>query len=332
MLAELSNLPVSIADVERAAARIEGKAVRTPLISSAALDETVGARVLIKPETLQRTGSFKFRGAFNRISQLDEGERERGVVAFSSGNHAQGVAAAAQIAGMPAAIVMPADAPHMKMARTRAYGAEVVTYDRAREDRAEIARTIADERGAALIAPFDDLEVIAGQGTVGLELAADVAARGETLDILLVPCGGGGLIGGTAVAFAAHSPDTRIYAVEPEGFDDYGRSLASGTPQRNAAMTGSICDALLSPEPGEITFEINRRLLAGALTVSDAEVATAMRTGFESLKLVIEPGGAVTLAALLAGKIDIKGARVGIVLSGGNVDAALYSDILAKNV
>jgi threonine dehydratase len=320
---------VGFADIEAAAERLAGLAVVTPVLENATLNEAVGARVLIKPECLQRTGSFKFRGAYNRISQLTADELARGVVAWSSGNHAQGVAAAARLLGTPATIVMPHDAPRTKLERTLAYGAEVVGFDRFSEDREVIARAIADRTGAALVPSYDHVDVIAGQGTCGLEFAHQLADREVQLESLLVCCGGGGLISGIATAFQSVSPDTRIYAVEPEEFDDTARSLKSGERVGNAAEARSICDALLADRPGVITFAINQRLLAGALTVSDQEVQDAMRFSFEHLKLVVEPGGAVALAAALAGKLDISGATVGIIISGGNVDAELFASTIA---
>ncbi|MGI9414299.1 MAG: threonine ammonia-lyase [Hyphomicrobiales bacterium] len=315
-------------DVNRAAERIAGAARRTSLLEYENLNARAGTRIVIKPELLQRTGSFKFRGAYNRISQLSPETCPGGVVAFSSGNHAQGVAAAAQLKGLPAVIVMPDDAPAIKRANTEGYGATVVAYDRATEDRQAIAEAIAAERGSVLVPSYDDPDIIAGQGTVGLELAQDAADRGLSLDLLLVPCSGGGLVGGINLAFEALSPSTGVFVVEPEGFDDHARSLRSGAREVNSAQTGSICDALLSPQPGEITFEINRRCLKGGFVVSDDEVRAAVAYAFRELKLVVEPGGAVGLAAVLSGKVDAAGRTIGIVLSGGNVDAGQYSTIL----
>ena len=321
---------VSIEDIRAAAARLEGVAVKTPLLRFASLDRETGALVFVKPENLQRTGSFKFRGAYNRLSQLGAGEKRAGVVAWSSGNHAQGVAAAAEIVGAPAAIVMPRDAPAVKTQSTLDYGAEIIAYDRYGEDREAIGRRLAQDRGAVLVPSYDDRHVIAGQGTAGLELAEQTAAAGATLDILLVCCGGGGLIAGVASAFAALSPRTRIYSVEPEGFDDTARSLKSGVRERNAPGARSICDALLSPTPGELTFAVNRALLAGGLVVSDEEVRAAMRHAFRRLKLAVEPGGAAALAALLSKKLDVRGKSVGVVLTGGNVDPATFADIVGE--
>ncbi|WP_227010740.1 threonine/serine dehydratase [Pelagibius marinus] len=317
-------------DVKAAAARLQGLAVRTPLIESPALNDVVGGRVLMKAETLQRTGSFKFRGAFNRISQITEQDRAGGVVAYSSGNHAQGVAAAAALLGLPAVIVMPSDAPAIKVDNTRGYGAEVVFYDRYKESREEIGSAIAAERKATLVRPYDDPGVIAGQGTCGLEIFEDASARRVTLDSLLVCCGGGGLTAGCALALEALSPDTRLFAVEPEGYDDTRLSFEAGHPVPHGKAAPSICDALLSPMPGNITFAVNQSRVSGGLAVTDAEVKAAMRYAFRTLKLVVEPGGAVCLAAVLAGKIDVADRVTGITLSGGNVDAELYRAVLAE--
>jgi len=322
--------PPDFAAVEAAARRIAPVAVRTPLLESPALNRQLGARLLLKAETLQRTGSFKFRGAYNRISQLGAEERRRGVVAFSSGNHAQGVAHAAELCGAPAVIVMPADAPAIKIANTRDYGAEVVLYDRYRDDREAIGRRIAAERGAMLVPPFDDPHVIAGQGTVGLEIIAQCSERGLTADAIVAPGGGGGLVAGISLAAKALSPATQVYVAEPSGFDDHGRSLASGRRESNAGGATSFCDALLSPMPGELTFAINRHNLAGAVSVSDGEVAAAMRAAFAALKLVIEPGGAAALAGVLGGKLAHGGKTIVAVASGGNVDPVLFSDILQQ--
>ena len=318
----------SFEDVERAAARLEGHARRTPLLSATALDEATGGRLLLKLETLQYTGSFKFRGAWNRLSQLDPGQRAAGVVAFSSGNHAQGVAAAARRLGIRATIVMPADAPRVKMLNTRALGAEVVEYDRERESRESIAARIAAERGAVLVPSFDDPDIVAGQGTVGIELLEQSAAVGTRIDDVVVSCSGGGLVAGIALAVKARSPTTRVWCAEPEGFDDYRRSLAAGQRLRNAPGGRSICDALLAPEPGEITFAINRRLLAGGFAVTDEAVRAAIAYAARSLKLVVEPGGAVALAAVLAGQLPVRDRTIAVVLSGGNIDDALLTAIL----
>ncbi|MDO8288925.1 MAG: threonine/serine dehydratase [Parvibaculum sp.] len=312
-------------DVVCAAERIAGVAVRTPLLTNAKLDEITGARVFVKPEVLQRTGSFKFRGAYNRLSQIAAVDRAAGVVAWSSGNHAQGVALAATMLGMPSRIVMPADAPVIKVERTRGYGAEIVFYDRLTDDREAIGRALAAKHGAVIVPPYDDPHIIAGQGTAGLEITQDA---GVTLDTVLVPAGGGGLAAGTALVFATVSTDAQIFCVEPDGFDDHGRSLISGEREKNASADGSFCDALMAPMPGEITFAVNRRHLAGGLSVSDDDVAAAMRFAYSELKLVVEPGGAVALAALLSNKIDVRSQAVAIILSGGNVDPGLFARLV----
>lgn len=328
-MAVAHGLAVTVADVEAAASRIRGVALETPLLRSPELDELTGARVAIKAENLQRAGSFKFRGAYNRLSCLDEARRNAGVVAWSSGNHAQGVAAAARLLGINATIVMPADAPRIKVSRTRELGAEVVFYDRQTESREEIAHAIAAERGATLVPSFDDPYVIAGQGTAGLEIVAQLAAGGELPDLLLVCVGGGGLAAGIATAIKAAAPSAEIYGVEPELFDDTARSLCSGNIERVPPGATSICDALLAPAPGDLTFPINRLLLAGGLTVSDDEVRAAIRYAYMQFKLVIEPGGAVALAALLSGKVAVAGRHVTVVVSGGNIDPDDFGVIIA---
>ncbi|MGI9481902.1 MAG: threonine ammonia-lyase [Hyphomicrobiales bacterium] len=315
-------------DVKSAAIQIMGKAVRTPMLESAALNAHTGGRVLIKPECLQRTGSFKFRGAYNRISRLGREAREGGVVAYSSGNHAQGVAAAAQLRGLPAMIVMPEDTPSIKVNNTRNYGAEVVFYDRQNEDREAIGQAIANERGAVLVPPYDDPFIIAGQGTAGFELAQDIAARGIKPESLLASASGGGLLAGISLAFSALLPETKLYSMEPEGFDDHKRSFASGVREKNELRGGSICDSLLSERPGELTFAITQKRVTGGLSVSEDEVRAAVRYAFETLKLVVEPGGAVALAAVLARKIECADRTTAIVLSGGNVDGGLFAEIV----
>ncbi|KAA5804439.1 threonine/serine dehydratase [Alkalicaulis satelles] len=316
-------------DVTAAAARLAGHAVRTPLLSSPALDELTGARILVKAEPLQRTGSFKFRGAWNALSQLSEAQRARGVVAFSSGNHAQGVAEAARLLGVHAIIVMPSDAPAIKQRGVIARGAELRLYDRETESREAIAREISETTGAALIPSFDHPHIIAGQGTAGLELFEDMAARGLRADTLVCCLGGGGLIGGINLAAAALSPQTEVWGAEPEGFDDHARSLVSGRRERNARQSGSLCDALLSESPGALTFAINQTRLAGVAVISDADALHAMRAAFEHLKLVLEPGGAAALAAVLSGRVEVKGRTVVVIASGGNVDPAVFARALA---
>ncbi|MGV3633658.1 MAG: threonine ammonia-lyase [Pseudorhodoplanes sp.] len=316
-------------DIETAAGRIAGVAVRTPLIRSPLLDERVGARVYLKAETLQRMGSFKFRGAYNRCATIPAERRASGVVAYSSGNHAQGVAAAAKLLGMPAVIVMPADAPRPKRERTAALGAEVVLYDRPTEDRAAIAQEIAKTRGAVIVPPFDDPMVIAGQGTVGREIVEDLSAQGLTPDVVVVGCSGGGLAAGISLAIKTAVPSADLYTAEPEGFDDMARSFASGHRERNARLSGTICDALMSNTPGELTFPITQRLIGKGVTANDREVEEAVAFAWRELKLVVEPGGAIGLAALLAGRPDVKGKVVVAILSGGNVDPDLFSRIIA---
>jgi threonine dehydratase len=318
---------IGIRDVDAAAARLDGVAVKTPLIRSHALDEVAGGMVFVKPECLQVTGSFKIRGAYNFLSQLSPEEAGRGVVAFSSGNHAQGVAAAGAMLGIRTTIVMPEDAPRAKLENTKRLGGEVITYDRYTGDREAIARSIAEERGAVVVPSYDHDFIIAGQGTVGLEIARDLEALGLEPDRVLVNCGGGGLIAGSATALKASFPDVRVHTVEPEEFDDTARSLASGKRETNAADARSICDALQAHTPGGLTFEINRQLLAEGLAVSDPEVRDAMRFAFRHLKLVVEPGGAAALAALLSGKVDTAGKTTVVVISGGNVDLDLYAEI-----
>ena len=321
---------VDIASIEAAARRLDGVSVRTPLLRSFELDRLAGGPVLVKPECMQVIGAFKIRGAYNRLSQLTAEEAARGVVAWSSGNHAQGVAAAAAMLGIRAAIVMPEDAPRAKLENTRRLGGEVITYDRYTGDREAIARQVAAERGAALVPSYDHEQIIAGQGTVGLEIADDALALDCPPDQVLIPCGGGGLSSGSAVALKSGLPGVSVYGVEPVAFDDTARSMLSGQRERIDPEARSICDALQSPSPGKLTFDINRRLLAGVLTVSDDEVREAIRFAFRHLKLVLEPGGAVALAALLTGKLESQDKTTAIVLSGGNIDVDLFAEIQAE--
>jgi threonine dehydratase len=322
-------LAVSLADIEAAAARIKGVAVETPLLESAVLNERLGFRVLIKPETLQRVGAFKFRGAYNRLVQLTDDEKKRGVVAFSSGNHAQGVALAAKLLGIPALIVMPADAPKVKADATLGYGAEVKFYDRLTESREKIAAAIAAERGSIVVPAFDDPHIIAGQGTAGLELVQQARVRGAELGAVVVPCSGGGLLAGIATAVKALSPNTAMIGVEPAGYDDTLKSLQAGVRTPMTPTHRTLCDALETPCPGELTFPILKQTVADVAVVTDAEVAEAMRYAFSVLKLVVEPGGSAGLAALLAGKVNTYGAdTVGLVLSGGNVDPEQFAKVL----
>ena len=313
--------------VAAAAQRLQGQALRTPVLRSEQLDARCGRQLFIKPECLQRTGSFKFRGAFNRLSQLSPAEREQGVVAWSSGNHAQGVALAAKLLGTRARIVMPADAPRVKADNTRALGAEVIPYDRHSEDREAIARALVARDGGVLVPSYDDPDIVAGQGTVGLELLQDAGP----LDAMLVCCSGGGLVAGCALAAEGLAVPTRIFAVEPQDFNDHQRSLDSGQREHIKPGGTSICDALLAPTPGELTFAINQRLLSGGLSVTDDEVRSAMALAFAALRLVVEPGGAVALAAVLAGRLPEEYQRVGVVLSGGNVDADLFAAVLTAS-
>lgn len=316
--------------IEAAAARLMGHVRRTPLLSSPFLDEIAGRRVLVKPECLQHTGSFKFRGAWSAISALDPETRARGVIAYSSGNHAQGVAHAATLHGVASVIVMPSDAPRLKIDNTRALGAEVVLYDRGRENREEIGTALAGERGLTLIRPYDEPQVIAGQASVGLELAEQACELGVDSADVLVCCGGGGLTSGVALALEARAPGLRARPVEPEEFDDVKRSLASGTISRNNSETGNICDAILTPEPGKITFPILSRLCGPGLAVSEDEALRAMALAFLRLKIVLEPGGAVSLAAALFHADQIDGDSVIAVASGGNVDAAVFRTALER--
>ncbi len=331
-----AELLPSIDDVRKAALRLKGEASRTPLLEARMEARIPGpvrfGRVFLKPEILQVTGSFKYRGAFNKIaSEITRSPGLEGVVAFSSGNHAQGVAAAARRLQRQAVIVMPEDAPSTKIANTRALGGEVVLYDRYSQDREAIARAIATERGYALVPPYDDPAIIAGQGTIGLEIAEDMAAMGIAPEIVLAPCSGGGLVSGVALGITAQFPETLIYSCEPATLDDHARSLALGRRVENPPEARSICDALMSRTPGELTFAINSRLLKGGLSASDEEVLAAMAFAIRHLKLVVEPGGAVALAALLSGRVETRGKNCVVILSGGNADDAMIQRALAEN-
>jgi threo-3-hydroxy-L-aspartate ammonia-lyase len=314
---------ISVDDVRAAAARLDGIAHRTPVLTSRTLDERVGARVHLKAESLQRAGAFKFRGAYNKISSLPADVRARGVIAYSSGNHAQAVALAARLLGTRATIVMPEDAPAAKLDATRGYGAEILTYDRWTENREEIGGRLAGERGLELVRPYDDPLVMAGQGTAALELLEDV----PDLDVLVAPVSGGGLVAGCATAAKALCPGIRVVGVEPEAGDDTKRSLAAGERVR-IDVPRTIADGLQSTEPGELTFEVNRRLLEGVVTVGDAAIVAAMAFLFDRLKLVTEPSGAIGVAALLEGGIDVHGVRVGVIVSGGNVGAGRFAELI----
>lgn len=315
---------IQLGDVRQAAERIAGIAHRTPVLTSRTLDEAVGAQVFLKAELFQRTGSFKVRGAANKLASLAPAERARGVVAVSSGNHAAAVAFAARLFGVTATVVMPEDAPASKRAATEGYGAEVVTYDRYLERREDLADRIVAETGRVLVRPYDDWAVMAGQGTVGLELVEDVGP----LDVLLVCVGGGGLVAGCATAVKALHPPTVVIGVEPEAGDDTRRSLAAGHRVRLPAVPRTIADGQAADEPGELTFEVNRRLVDEVVTASDEQILDAMQFCFERLRVVVEPSGACALAALLAGAVgDARGARVGVTLSGGNVDVARFRSL-----
>jgi threonine dehydratase len=308
--------------IEAAATRLHGHARVTPLLNAPLLDAAFGRRIFIKAECLQLTGSFKFRGGWSAISALDPATRARGVLAYSSGNHAQGVALAAQRHGTPSTIIMPSDAPQVKIANTRAYGAEVILYDRATEDRDAIGARLTAERGLTLIKPFDDAQVIAGQGTTGLEIAAQAAEAGVESATVITCCGGGGLTAGIALALQARAPGLTVRTAEPAGFDDAARSLASGRIERNAAMTGSICDAILTPAPGTLTFPILQRLCCPGLTATDDEALHAMALAFTHLRIVLEPGGAIALAAALF-RDDLPDTVI-CTASGGNVDPETF--------
>lgn len=322
-------MTIAISDIETAASRLKGHAVRTPLLNVPLLDADAGRRIFVKAECLQKTGSFKYRGARNTVASLSDAERQAGVIAFSSGNHAQGVALAAREMGAPAVIVMPSDAPRLKIANTRALGAEVVLYDRATEGRDQIGERLAAERGLTLVRPFDEPRVIAGQGTTGLEIAEQAAEAGADAAEVLVCCGGGGLTSGIAVALADRAPGITVRPVEPEGFDDVARSLASGRIERNARLSGGLCDAIITPSPGEITFPILRAHCGPGIVVTDDEALRAMAVAFLRLKIVLEPGGAVALAAALFHRDDDR--DVIVVASGGNVDADLFRIALERH-
>ncbi len=319
---------MNIDRIVAAAERLEGHALRTPLLNAPLLDEVAGRRVFVKPECLQRTGSFKYRGARSALSALSGNDRDRGVLAFSSGNHAQGIACAAREMGIPSVIVMPSDAPALKIANTRAYGAEVVLYDQATEDRDMIGTTLAEQEGLALVKPFDNEDVIAGQGTCGLEIAEQASETGIGEADVLVPCGGGGLSSGIALALEARAPHLRVRPVEPEGFDDVVRSLIAGTPQTNARMAGSICDAIVTPAPGQLTFPILKRLCGPGIAVPDEDALRAVAAAFIRLRIVLEPGGAVALAAALFHRENDQ--DVIVVASGGNVDSAVVGTALNR--
>lgn len=319
-------------EILRAAERLQGHAIPTPLLESDRLNDWLGCRLLVKAESLQRTGAFKFRGAFNAIRALlerDERAARKGVIAYSSGNHAQAVALAARLNRLPAVIVMPSDAPSVKLESTRAYGAEVITYNRYRESREAIAGELAQKRGLNLIPPFEHADVIAGQGTVGLEIARQCQERAIIPDAVLAPCSGGGLIAGVGLAIREAFPQTALYAVEPAGYDDTRLSLERGERVAIEPEAPTLCDALALTEPGRMTFEINRAQLSGALTVEDGEALHAMAVALGAYKLVLEPGGAVALAAVVGRKLEINGKTLVVVASGGNVSSDLLMDALS---
>ena len=320
--------PPSIVDVLSAARRLEGIAVRTPLLHSEKVDERLGFRLLIKAEALQRTGSFKFRGAYNALVRLTADQRRAGVVSYSSGNHAQGLAAAASLLGISATVVMPSDAPAIKAEKTRGYGAEVVFYDRYREDRVAIAEKIAAGTGAVVVPSFDDPDIIAGQGTAGLEIAEQASELGFDVDVAIISCSGGGLSSGCAIALSEQCPGIELYTAEPVGIDDMRYSLAAGRRISSSPDTRSVCDSLTTRIPGELTFAVNRRLVKEGLSVTDAEVFDAMGLAFDEFRLVLEPGGAAALAAALGGKADFKGKTVAVVASGGNVTREVFAAAL----
>ena len=323
------SLP-GFADVQAAATRLEGIALRTPLLENARVNAKLGGRLFIKAECLQRTGSFKLRGAYNFLSQMSEAQRRNGAVGWSSGNHAQGLAEAGRLLGVRTTIVMPADAPTLKVANTRASGAEIVLYDRVKDSREAIGQEISARTGATIVPPYDHPWILTGQGTVGIEIAEQAKAAGVVLDAVAAPCSGGGLSTGVALGVKGISPGTTVHVGEPAGFDDLARSLATGIKQKNDRLTGSICDALLAPTPGDITFPLAQKLLGPGLVVTDEEVLDAMELAFREFKLVVEPGGAVALAAALTGKLPVKGRAVAVVCSGGNVDHETFARALAR--
>ena len=326
----MSSLP-TFADVQTAARRLDGIALRTPLLENVRVNAHLGGRLFIKAECLQRTGSFKIRGAYNFLAAMSEADRRKGVVAWSSGNHAQGIAEAARLLNVKATVVMPSDAPALKVANTRAAGAEVVLYDRVKDSREEIGRDLAQKTGATVVPPYDHPWILTGQGTVGIEIAEQVKALGVTLDAVAAPCSGGGLSTGIALGVKGLSPGTTVHAGEPAGFDDLARSLISGRKETNERLSGSICDALLAPTPGDVTFPLAQKVLGPGVVVTDDEVLVAMELAFREFKLVVEPGGAVALAAALTGKLPVKGRVVAVVCSGGNVDHETFRRALSRH-
>lgn len=326
----MSSIP-SYADIEKAVERIRGHVIKTPLLESELLNERVGGRILIKAEVLQKTGSFKVRGATNKVKSIIEQKKPTRLIAFSSGNHAQAIAVTAKKFGIPVTVVMPETAPPIKIQNTKAYGAEIIFYNPRLDNREQMAVQLLQEQGSVLVKPYDDPVVIAGQGTVGYEIVQQTQELGIDDCAVVAPCGGGGLVSGIALAVKHHRPNARVWAVEPEYYNDTQRSLKSGKRENNEhSAPASICDSIITPTPGEITFRINARYLEGVVCVSDNEVKNAMKSAFNTYKLVVEPGGCVGLAAVLSGKIDIKGRTVVVILSGGNADSALYAHILEE--
>ena len=325
----MSSLP-TFSDVQAAARRLEGVTLRTPLLENQRVNDRLGGRLFLKAECLQRTGSFKLRGAYNFLASMSEADRRKGAVGWSSGNHAQGLAEAGRLLGVKTTIVMPADAPALKVANTRASGAEVVLYDRVKDSREEIGTGIAQKTGATIVPPYDHPWILTGQGTAGIEIAEQARALGVTLDAVAAPCSGGGLATGVALGVKGISPTTTVHAGEPAGFDDLARSLASGKKEKNEKLSGSICDALLAPTPGDVTFPLAQHVLGPGLVVSDDEVLDAMELAFREFKLVLEPGGAVALAAALTAKLPVKGRAVAVVCSGGNVDHETFARALRR--
>jgi threonine dehydratase len=326
------SLPVTYNNILSAAEQISEYAICTPILESPQLNDKLGGRLLLKAESLQLAGSFKFRGAFNRISRLSEEEKNFGVVAFSSGNHAQGVALASKILDIPAVIVMPKDAPQLKINNTRSFGAEIIFYDRASENREKISQQLSKERNATLVPSYDDPYIIAGQGTVGLEIVSQINDIGANLDVLISPCGGGGLISGTALAFSKEFSDVEIYSAEPVGFDDTLCSLAAGKRLPIDGNSSTFCDSLMLPIPGELTFPINMEFLKGGFSIKDIDTARAMAVAFQYFKLVLEPGGAIALAAVINRPFDFKDKTVCVICSGGNVDSHVFSEAIRKDI
>lgn len=325
-----SDHPISLADVMNAQSALKNTVIRTPLLENPDVNARLGGRLLIKAENMQRTGAFKIRGAYNCIRQLDAGQKAKGVVTYSSGNHAQGVALAACLLGTDALIVMPEDVPQAKQAATRALGAKIITFARDKVSSDDVVENLRLETGRTLVPPSADPRVLAGAGTVATEMFDQATALGARPDAVLIPCGGGGLTAATAIVMRALSPQTRVFAVEPDLFDDTRRSLAAGKRLANPRGRRTICDAIMTPIPNDVTFPINRDLLAGGLVASDADVRAAMRFAFEHFSLVVEPGAAVGIAAILNGQINIKGKVIATVVTGGNIDGARFCGLIGQ--